>query len=273
MILQGVCNHTRVALLLALFLVLTAAQAHDMWIEPSAFRPAPGAMVAARFRVGEGFVGDPLPRDPNLIREFVVESAAGRRPVPGRPGMDPAGLIRAEEGLAVIGYRSHRNVAEQAPEKFRQYLKEEGLNIRYERRHGAVRELFSRCAKSLILTGPPKPGQRDRLLGFALELVAERNPYALRPDGELPVRLLFEGKPLAGAQVVALNKAHPERRLVARSDRHGRVRFVLHGPGPWLVKAVHMIPAAPGLNAEWESFWASLTFELPAESEAGGRRP
>jgi hypothetical protein len=28
----------------------------------------------------------------------------------------------------------------------------------------------------------------------------------------------------------------------------------------WLVKSVHMIP---GAKADWESYWASLTFELP----------
>jgi hypothetical protein len=28
------------------------------------------------------------------------------------------------------------------------------------------------------------------------------------------------------------------------------------------VKAVHMVPAAAGTNADWESFWASLTFEM-----------
>jgi hypothetical protein len=30
----------------------------------------------------------------------------------------------------------------------------------------------------------------------------------------------------------------------------------------WLIKAVHMIPAPSGANADWESFWASVTFEL-----------
>jgi hypothetical protein len=37
--------------------------------------------------------------------------------------------------------------------------------------------------------------------------------------------------------------------------------------GVWLVKAVHMIPAKPGTNADWESYWASLTFDL-AEAHA-----
>jgi len=39
---------------------------------------------------------------------------------------------------------------------------------------------------------------------------------------------------------------------------------VLDRPGLWLIKAVHMVPAPEGSGAEWESLWASLTFELPA---------
>jgi len=34
----------------------------------------------------------------------------------------------------------------------------------------------------------------------------------------------------------------------------------------WLVKAVHMIPLPKDGDADWESFWASLTFELPAQA-------
>jgi hypothetical protein len=33
----------------------------------------------------------------------------------------------------------------------------------------------------------------------------------------------------------------------------------------WLIKAVHMIPAPPGSNADWTSFWASLTFGRTAQ--------
>jgi uncharacterized GH25 family protein len=80
--------------------------------------------------------------------------------------------------------------------------------------------------------------------------------------------LLYHGAPLAGAKVAALPKDQPSRQIAARTDAQGRVRLVLDRPGVWLVKAVHMIPAPPGTGAEWESFWASLTFALPAHAAA-----
>ena len=55
----------------------------------------------------------------------------------------------------------------------------------------------------------------------------------------------------------------PDARVTARTDAQGRARLRLDRPGVWLVKAVHMIPAPAGAGADWESFWASLTFERP----------
>src|SRR5262249_20864873 len=140
-----------------------------------------------------------------LINQFVVEDAAGRKPVVGRDGADPAGFLRvAMPGLLVIGYRSNPSTAELTAEKFNQYLKEEGLDAVAELRArrnetgASVRELFARCAKSLVLAGPPGEAQGDRPLGFTLELVAERNPYAMRDGEDLPVRLTYENRPLAG---------------------------------------------------------------------------
>lgn len=247
--------------------------AHDMWIEPATFAPDAGQVVGVRLKVGQDLMGDPLPRDPRLINEFVVQDPAGRQPLVGRDGSDPAGFFRiAAQGLLIIGYRSNPSAIEQTADKFNQYLKEEGLDAiaalraRKNLTGAKARELFSRCAKSLVVSGSPSPAQGDRALGFTLELVTEQNPYALNAGQELPVRLLYEGRPLAGALVVAMNRLHPSEKLTARSDEAGRVRFRLQKSGMWLIKAVHMVEAPAGADADWVSYWASITFELKDQS-------
>ena len=269
----------RTAGVLAATMALSVAPpllAHDFWIEPTSFSPKPGQIVGVRLRVGVNLVGDPVPRVPALVNQFVVAEASDRKPVFGRDGADPAGFLRvAMPGLHVIGYHSNPSRLELPAEKFNTYLNEEGLDtivaLRARRKEtgASARELYSRCAKSLVLSGRPSEAQDDRPLGFPLELVAERNPYALRAGEDLPVRLMYETRPLAGALVVAMNRMYPSERRAARSDHDGRVRFRLRPGGMWLVKAVHMVPAPAGTDAEWESFWASLTFESRAANAEG----
>lgn len=260
-----------VLIVLATSLLPTPILAHDLWIEPTTFSPERGQIVGMKLRLGQDLLGDPVPRDPALINQFIVEDGSGRNSVYGRDGADPAGLLRvARPGLLIIGYHSNPSTVELTADKFNKYLKEEGLDavaaLRASRNEtgASARELFSRCAKSLVLSGSPSKTQGDRLLGFPLELVAERNPYALRAGEDLPVRLVYKNRPLAGALVIAMNRLNPSEKLSARTDTTGRVRFRLRPGGMWLVKAVHMIPAPAGTNARWESFWASLTFELRA---------
>jgi uncharacterized GH25 family protein len=263
-------------LVVAVVLSRASLTAHDMWIDPTTFAPESGQIVGVRLRVGQDLLGDPLPRDPALINQFVFEDATGRKPLVGRDGADPAGFLRvAAPGLLVIGYHSNPSAVELTAEKFHQYLKEEGLDavaaLRARRNETGAKahEIFSRCAKSLLLSGSAKEEQGDRPLGFTLELVAERNPYAIRAGQELPVRLTYENRPLAGALVVAMNRQNPSEKLTARTDKDGRVRFRLRPGGMWLIKAVHMVPAPAGTKADWASFWASLTFEMGSTTATG----
>ena len=268
----------RLAALAALELVIAPLFAHDMWIEPTTFFPATGSIVGAKLRVGQNLLGDPLPRDTGLIKDFIFEDSEGRKSLVGRDGSDPAGYLRiASPGLVVVGYLSNPSAVELEAEKFNQYLKDEGLDgiaaLRAQRKQtGAkARELFTRCAKSLVLSGAPGEKQTDRQLGFTLELFAERNPYLLHPGDELPLRLTYLNKPLPGALVIAMNRLNPVERVSARTDAAGRVKLPLRAEGMWMIKAVHMIPAAAGTNADWMSYWASLTFEMQNTSNTASK--
>jgi uncharacterized GH25 family protein len=253
-----------------------ALQAHNFWIELSTFTPAAGQRVVLRLRVGQELKGDPVPRDPSLIKRFVMVGPAGEAPIPGVPNTEPAGFpVFPSPGLYTVVYDSSRYAVALDAAKFEAYLKEEGLEkiaalrARQGKSAAAAREVFSRCAKALVAVGGPPPSSPgyDRVLGQRLELVAEKDPYSLAGGGELPVRLLYEGKPLAGALVMALQRDRPDNlpsKVTARTDARGRVTLKLDRPGFWLVKAVNMIPAPPDAGADWESFWAALTFTLPA---------
>lgn len=257
------------------FLGSSTVFAHDFWIEPTTFRPAPGEVVKLHLRVGEQFVGEPVKRSDAKIERFVaLDPGTGKEsPVLGPDGADPAGLFRASgKGLTVIGYRSRHSSVILEAAKFEAYLKEEGLERIIEARAKAGKsgepgvEIYSRCAKALLATEGGDGKGFDALLGFTLEIVPEANPFALKPGEKLPLKLLFEGKPLEGVLVAALNESDSAARAEARTDAAGRVSLPLGKAGSWLVKCVHMVPVTDRDDAEWESLWGSLTFEVGSAS-------
>jgi uncharacterized GH25 family protein len=269
-----------ISALLSSLAMLTALPlaAHDFWIVPSSFRPAVSSPLALRLRVGENLKGDPVPRDPALVDRFALLGplpAETEVPIPGVSGADPAGFVRVSEaGLYTVVYRSHRTRLDLPPEKFDEALRREGLESILELRKSRGEslkpstEVFSRCAKALVLVGQPATpgggGSFDRPVGMPLELIPEKNPYGLKSGEELPIRLLYQGKPLTGALVIALGLHQADGRIAARSGKDGRVRLRLPEGGFWLIKSVHMVPAPHDTGVDWESLWASLTFDLPA---------
>jgi len=272
------CIPSRNAMILsaaaALVLAARPVDAHDFWIVPASFHPEVGTEVGLSLRVGEHFRGEPVLLDRKKIERFFAVGPSGESSITPRPGADPAGFVRIEApGVWIAAYRSRPSSISLAAEPFERYLAEEGLeriiDLRAKRGESGKRsqEIYSRCAKSILSAGTGVKGG-DRPLGLTLELVADENPSVLQPGQELSVRLLYEGNPLSAALVVAMNRDEPDKRLAARSDSDGRATFRLARAGPWLIKAVHMVPAPPETRADWESLWASLTFEVPARSKA-----
>jgi len=261
----------------ALALVLAAgagdASAHDFWIEPSTFRPAPGEDFTVGLRVGEHFRGEPVPRDDRRIKRFFLVTSLGEAPVPGLPGSDPAGFAKADApGLIAIGYRSDRSPVTLEPAKFEKYLADEGLEavVAERARRGESekpgREVFSRSVKSLVISGPRTAVKDyDRRLGMDFEVLLRSDPAAWRPDAKFPMRfeLLSDGKPFPGALVKAICRDDPDKTVTARSGRGGEVSLVLPRKGVWLVEAVRMARAPKDVDADWESVWTSVTFEIP----------
>jgi hypothetical protein len=246
----------------------TPVRGHDFWIEPSSSRSAPGSLVVLRLRVGEHFVGDPVPRDATLLRRFVVVDADGERPIPGAEGRDPAGLLRGplSGGTAVVVYESAPSAAEMDRDEGLARLPGVAAATAYPPGRETTRDLFSRHAKALL--GPPGAAATTatdaavRPLGLAFELVPARDPSALAGGGEVGFRVLFRGAPLPGIRVAAIPRDAPREVVAATTGPEGQVTLPLR-PGAWLVKAVFAQPAAPSDDAELRSYWASLTFVVP----------
>jgi uncharacterized GH25 family protein len=251
----------------AILLLAARARAHDFWIEPSTFHPGPGATVAVALRVGQDFIGDPVPRLSAYISSFSVRQNGKDADIGGSDHIDPAGFLRADGGAtAIVSYASTGAYVELQPDAFEDYLRLYGLDdvsvSRAERgeRNRPGRERFYRCAKALLTGLAPSAGVA-KPLGLAYEIVPDDDPTSR--FAPFHGRILYEGKPLANALVVALLHGQPGVHLATHSDAQGAITLALPHPGVWLIKSVHMVRASFFASEDWDSFWASLTFEIP----------
>lgn len=260
----------RATALIGLTLAVSPVSGHEFWIEPQAFATDHGAEIRADIRIGSDFKGDPFPYIPSRFAAFKHLDRQGETDVYGTTGDLPAlKLTPRSDGLNIFTYVSvAERIRFQDREKFATYLEYEGLNTilaRHDARglpHDEISELYTRCAKTLVTVGDAA-SDGDRATGMRLELVAGQNPMTLSPGAEMNFSLLWEGEPLKDTQVALFRRGEAgatAARLITRTDETGRATFSLPAPGTYLVASVHMIEAPADRNADWQSYWASLTF-------------
>jgi uncharacterized GH25 family protein len=254
---------------LVLCVLAQPAAAHDFWISPEPMDPQTGQTILLRLYAGEWFQGDEVPYEAAHALRFQHFNGASSETLTGREGFSPASFLRSvAPGVHLVSYTSAGTDIQVEPEKFNRYLEDSGLSgvLAYRRQQGQsnspAHERFFRYAKALIVPPGAKPdlGMSGRVLGQRLEIVPEFDPVAVASKrGAIRVRVLYEGKPLAGGTVFAMPRSDPQAgRLEEITDASGRAAFVLDQPGVWMVKLVWMVPGTQG--AEWESSWGSLVF-------------
>ena len=151
------------------------------------------------------------------------------------------------------------------------YLAEAGIPAVLEARRAAdelatpATERYAKHVKALLQVGTLRDSGFARRLDYPAEIVPLENPYALRPGDSLAVRCLVHGAPVADQVVLAGSRprrgaAPPEQRV--RTDANGIARLRLGDAGPAYVRFVHMRPARDRAGLDYESEWATLTFEV-----------
>ncbi|MEX2272592.1 MAG: DUF4198 domain-containing protein [Vicinamibacterales bacterium] len=262
-------------------LAVVGLAAHEFWVTAARWQVAPSGRLTILANVGSVFPAADSFTTPDRVASvrLVGPQTDLTIPPPYRREADSlAADIAAPStpGTYVGVFAIRPRTAEKSGAVFEEHLKHQGLRqVAAERAARgetakAVRERYSRYGKTLITVG--SGGDRSaatRPLGLKLELVPLVDPTGLAAGSRLRVRLLLDGKPLPGALAGAIyagSKVAPDQwPLTAVTDARGEAEFLLEHRGPWLVRAVTMQRREDELGpdaADWETYWASLTFRL-----------
>lgn len=261
-----------------------AAAAHDFWVQPGSFWPQPQAVTPMTLQVGHGPTRQRSPIAPRRITRFEAVGPGGER-LDLRGGLhlgaaDGDGDLRFDHpgAYTVVLETDDRGRSVLPAARFNTHLEAEGLTAALEQRRHARRmqadgsESYSRSAKALVQVGPPGSAAPalDTPVGLPLEIVLEANPHARPGAASLPVRVLYRGRPLAGALVKLTDLAHDSEPVEThRTDRDGRARFTASRSGSWLLTTVWSTPSPASADTDFETVFSSLSFGVASELADG----
>jgi Domain of unknown function (DUF4198) len=279
-------------LILALLTFATAlsctapAHAHEFWMQAQPANPAAKSSSKLSLHVGQYFEGEQLPFTSAYIfalrRYGCGEQQDLMSQVPSGVEAQQFKLQPNCTGTQLIAMDSHPNLITLPADKFTAYLHDEGLDDIIARREAKGeaakpgRERFRRNIKTLIAVAAKDPASaRTQTTQTAqrLQIVPGLNTLAQAPGAAMRFQILFDGKPLADRLVKAWYKHDDQTLLIrAQSDAGGHLIFNFPYAGPWMLSVVHMIAAIETAEADWDSYWGNLTFELPGRGPSNRKQ-
>jgi len=179
-----------------------------------------------------------------------------------------------DPGTHVVGLSTKANMIELSAEDFNEYLEHDGvLDVLEARRESgsldtAARERYSKHVKTIVQVGDQVTDTWSSRLGYPVEIVPLANPSGLCPGDTLEFEVLSDGKPAASQLFYASYEGHHSHvesgghreAIAAQTDAEGVGRIELSKPGRWYVRLIRMLES-PDEGVEYESNWATLTFE------------
>lgn len=261
--------------LAAIAVTAVSLQAHDFFFRADSFFVAPGSIVHLRALNGTFSKSEnSITRD--RLRDLSVVGPAGHDH-PDSTAWSTAGdtsVLTTKVGNAgtyVVGASLKPREITLKSADFNKYLADDGIPdvLALRKKNGDLAknatERYSKHIKALLQVGTKRDDAFAAMLGYPAEIIPMDNPYSARVGEAIRIRAMVDGKPVANQLVVSGGRTSTggrfdERRV--RTNSAGVATIRLNARGQWYVKFIHMIPYTGTDKVDYESKWATLTFEI-----------
>lgn len=254
----------RKIILAALFTLAGAgmANAHDFWMQGQDLEAGKTMRVETGF--GHSFAKtSPLPE--KMVGRFnpvEVVSAGGKVEMqPGEANNVLTGKNPADKGSYYVLGSMKTSVFTRSEGGFEQKFKDEVADAK-------MCNEYSMFAKALI--NVDTSGDLDFIRkpqGQKIEIIPQVSPSSVKPGQPMPLLVLFDGEPLAAAEVSAVfdGFAHGDENAAAfssKTNKQGVVSFIPLVEGFWKVKVAHKTPYADAKKCDFSNYVGSVTFRV-----------
>ena len=260
--------------------------AHDFWVQPHDFWVQPADPTPLTLQVGHGPYRQRSPIPLGRITRFEAITPEGtrldlRNQLHPGDGLEDGHFQLAAPGTYLLILETDNKAQSHLPAlRFNDYLRVEGLTPALEQRTRNGRmdadgsECYSRRAKVIVQVGHSTSLADARHLitepvGFPLEIVPEVNPYTQPRPAFLPVRVLYEGRPLGRALVKLTELEHDATPFESHlTDTAGRAVFQMPNAGSWLLNVIWTKPLPRTRETDFETVFSSLSFGFATAADA-----
>ncbi len=257
-------------LAISFLVIISSLLAHEFWISPDKFIYKRGDKINIRFFVGENFEGFNWSGNKENIQSLKLYYGGVNddlsKYISDLPG-DSLELTMLDEGTNLIAYNSKNRFIEIEAPKFHEYLLEDGLfnTIDYRtennEKDSVGKELYQRCAKTLIQVGLKKDNTSSLATELPLDIIPYTNPYMLKHMDSLKVKILFNDQPVVKSLVKIWHREKGKTiKTDLTTDESGNIKFPTNNSGKWMISIVKMIRLENDSLAQWQSYWGSLTW-------------
>jgi uncharacterized GH25 family protein len=257
----------------------SSVAAHDFWVQPGAYWVRTQSVTPMTLQVGHGpfRLRSPIPLR-RILRFETIGPSGAATDQRGRLKLGEAtrdgDLVLQTPGTYVVVLQTDDLAQTHLPAiRFNDYLKAEGLTPALTQRLQSHRmdadgaENYSRCAKSILQVGPAGAGSLARVtrpLGLPLEIVPLVSPYAEPRPSRLPVQVLYQGRPLAGALIKLTNLENDAAPFETHlTDRAGQASFTMPNRGTWLLNVIWTKVQPAWAETDFATVFSSLSFGFP----------
>lgn len=215
----------------------TRALAHDLWLNIDNHNPAVGQKSMVKVIFGHNFPYYDILIQKNELAEFCYFSPDGKKKEITKTWEDKQG----ERSGALVGEVTIDRVGTYVVSAYR-------------KRTGDKEHVASEKYGKSIITAGKGNANVSRPFGHRIEIIPLKNPQEIKPGGSLPVKILFEGKPLSTYLYATYAGYYSEDEpfpVLSKSNEQGEAMIKISQPGIWMVVGNHKVDLS-----------ASLTFEI-----------
>ena len=237
-------RHILITAVTLCFMMFSNAFAHDVWMEKR------NGDIGILY--GHGLKLDPY--DPEKIKDAKGFDSKGKAVKVEIVKRKESALISPKGEAATIGMLFDGGYGVKTTEGSKKLTKREAKG------NFEIIESTRSYKYSKAMVGPSDVFSKP--IGLRLEIVPQKNPFAIKIGETLPIKVLFEGKPLEGA-IIKAGCTH-ERKLkeYPATDKDGIANIVIEKSGNQIIATSYKTPLKDDPDADTLSLSTNIVFEV-----------